>query len=42
MLDILRFIFSGFWTFVGSAILLVIVCQSIVTAIVAAKGRSDD
>ena len=29
MLDLLNFIFSGFWTFLGCLILLCIVCQTI-------------
>lgn len=30
MLDILQFVFSGFWTFIGCLILLSVVAQGIV------------
>lgn len=41
MLEILQFVFSGFWTFVGCALLLGIVVKGIigVIAVLFAKGN---
>lgn len=38
MIEVLEFIFSGFWTFVGCAILMGIACQAIVGVAFALKG----